>query len=326
MAVYPDPVILLDAVEPGRQADAERELKDFTREVFANRPHPVLVIAVTGDFAGVVERVGRNFGGLDPGSPPYDQLRSHVMAVAKTIPCKIERTLGFAIILDGAAFAPECFKQWSPGMAGYRKHLLVHEMVHAADMWAEAAAQGIDPYIDSERRWQDRKLTNATAIWQEYHAVRFATEAMAPWSHDLAQGQGFEATIRNLLEGLPGFFEQQILQFRLWRLTVEGYLLQVMPRINQLLILWSYLLGMEDAGVKFDDAYKESRAYHAVLAPADPLVRPILQELYRDQWRYRPELLADLGGVVDLILEKLSVRFEPLADGQTYARILGVDF
>lgn len=326
MDSYVDPIMILDAVEPGRQVDAETELKEFTREVFANRSHPVSVIAVTDDFAGVVERVGRGYGRMDPGSPPYHQIRSHVMAVATTMPFAIKGSLGFAIVIDGTAFSPECFRKWSPEMTGYRKHLLAHEMVHAADMWAEAVTLGVDSYMNPASRWRDRKLSNAITVWHEYHAVRFATEALAPWSHDLVRSQGYDETIRDLLESLPEFLRQRILRFRVWDLTVEEYLQQVMPQINQLLTIWTYLLAMQDAGVRFEDTYQRPRAYGAILAPTEPLVRPILIELYRNQWRYQPEMLADLGNVVDLLLEKLGVRFETLADGQFYAHILDISF
>ncbi len=322
---WQDPLFFLDGVDVSRRTIAEEELRSFIRETFQARFHGLLAVAITSQFASLVDDLGRQFGAIQPGSPQYDQARSHVKAVAKILPCYVESRIGFVLIVDATAFDSKAFNEWSAEAGGIRRYYVGHELIHIGDMVAEVVALGAAAFMDHVRRWQNRPLTNATTYWQEYHAIRVIREAAAPWSYEHELRLGYGTTLRDLLSDLSAVLRERIARLRLGYLTIDQYLKEVLPRLNQIFTLWVYLLAMEDAGGQVDDSARQHPVYEKVLGPAAAEVKPILQRLYENQWRYQPEILKDLGDAIDRACEKFSVKYEPRPDGSVYVRVLEVN-
>lgn len=281
---------------------------------------------VTGDFVAAVNSLKNRLGFKNLQDSPYEQTRSHVMAVAKTMACSSNGTLGFLIIVDSQAFDDTVFKQWAPEGRTLRQYYIGHELVHVGDMAVEATAIGLEKFLDASTWIERRKFLNAGSMWQEYHAVRLITESAAPWSHEFERSQGYQNSFARLLTELPDFLKPQIAAFRLWRMNVEQYLEKVMPRLRQLLVLWTYTLAMEDAGVAIAQDFKTLPVYKMALAPYEPKIDALLRRMYGDPWKYHTSELGSLGDILDRVFEGCSLRFGIPRRGSIYLDVLDVAF
>jgi hypothetical protein len=318
---YRDPDLFLDGVDPQKRAEAEREIWQFIRAMTKGAPHPVVAFIVTDNFVPVIESLKR-FGIKQLQDSPYQQFRRHVVAVAKTMPCYIDGSLGFVIVISSNALDEKVFKKWVPDYVVARQYYIAHEFVHVADMHAEAVAIGAGRFMDPARWTEDRKLLNAGAFWLEYHAMRFVTESLG--THEIEKALGYEDALAKLLTELPEFLKTHIASFRLWQFTVEQYLEKVGPWLSQMLVLWAYLLAMEDAGVSFSKAYATTRTYEVVLKPREDAVKVVVRRMFADQWKYQSDELGEIGDRLDEVLEKGSLRFRPAPMGSLRVEVLDV--
>jgi hypothetical protein len=306
--------ICLEGIEDNEKDQLETEIKDALGIFFENRKNPVRRIVVGKDFNETVIRY------LDESSrekADYNQAHEYGVAVAKTIPEFQNGEISFNVILDKILFQ----RLDSVGRLD-RIGTFIHEFTHAVDDMLMFNSIGEERFRSVPKLKKEYLFHNAWVIWQEYHAERYVIEVYEALQ---SEEMKFEYTpklgnlkkLKELLENLPKFLQENISKFRRWQLTPGRICWLITSQVMGILYLYAYAFALSDGVTRFEDKVIELNYLDGCrfFSEGLPDNHAALLELYNKKNEYSPELIERIGNSIDSMLRKCGLEMKDALEG-----------